>query len=481
VRHGSPCILRDYQARAVDGVLGKLEDGARSVCLIAPTGAGKTAMGAALVQDFVRRGLRVLWVAHRIELVEQAVARMGVPTGVIVAGACRIGIDKMPCVVASLQTLARREMPPVDVLFIDEAHHVLAASYGRCIKRAGNARLIGMTATPTRLDGKPLGSVFAEAVSAATVVELIDEGHLVKPRVFTTPIEPDLRGVTKTGGDFSSEQLDTVVNTATLRGDIVRHWQESSAGRPTVLFAVSIEHSKALVQDFAAVGVRAVHVDGAMSRTARIEALQAVRTGNATVLCNVGIVTEGYDDPALETCVLARPTASLSLLLQMVGRVMRPAPGKTGALCLDHAGNFARHGVLPWSDIDWVAKMQGVNKPKPPGVRTCPCMAILPAGTQVCPVCGHVFEVPGKRGPLERKPVEVDNTVRLTEITDEDALLVNAHLERRSKPASTYITKLAERFAAKKTKPAFTPYVRAARGAIGVAFYKFRQDTGKWP
>lgn len=476
-----PTVLRDYQTAAVNEVINKLADGVRSVCLVAPTGAGKTAMGAALVQDFVRRGLAVLWVAHRIELVEQAVERMGVPCGVIVAGAPSY-LSNVSCVVASLQTIARRQMPRVDVLIVDEAHHICSESYRKLIERAGDARLIGLTATPTRLDGRPLGKVFQAAVVAAKVSELIASGHLVKPRVFSTPVEPDLSGVKKTAGDYNEAQLETACNTAVLRGDIVRHWQERSADRPTVLFAVSIEHSRAVCADFAAVGVRAVHVDGTMSRVARAKALQSVRAGHARVLCNVGIVTEGYDDPALETCVLARPTASLSLLLQMVGRVMRPAPGKTGALVLDHAGNHMRHGVLPWTDVDWVARMMAAKKIKVPTIRRClECFAVVELDAVQCPECGAVLSAIETRTAKERKAIEHDLEERLLEITDEDAIMVREHMQQRRSEASPYLQKLAGRFADRKTKPAFTAYVRAAGGAIGVAFYKYKSDTGKWP
>jgi superfamily II DNA or RNA helicase len=467
--------LRDYQGRAVDETLERLCT-ERAVCLIAPTGAGKTRMGAALVHDFVRRGLRVLWVAHRAELITQAVEALGMPCGLVVAGAPAIA-SKMQCVVASLQTLVRRQMPDCDVLIIDEAHHIMSQSYRTLIERAPRARLIGLTATPTRLDGKPLGEIFSSAVVAATVSELIGHGFLVKPHVFSTPVLPDLEGVKKTGGDFNEAQLELACNTATLRGDIVRHWQERSNGKPTVLFAVSIEHSKALVADFDAIGARAVHVDGSISKGARAEALQAVRAGAAKVLCNVGIVTEGWDFPALETCVLARPTASLSLLLQMVGRVMRPHPGKDGALVLDHAGNHVRHGVLPWSDIDWADRMKRKPKEKAPGMRRCQeCGAVYPVEEECCPECGFVPEQ-----SRERKPVTVDQSINLAELTDELLISVMRKNDSRKAPLSAYLQRLTTKLVAGKTHESFRGYVERCNGSIGQAAYEFKRDLGRWP
>ncbi len=473
----SRLVLRDYQALAVEATLDALSD-ARAVCLVAPTGAGKTAMGAAIVQDLVGRGLRVLWVAHRIELVEQAVERMGVPCNVIIAGSRSAGV--WPCTVASLQTLARRETPAVDVVIVDECHHIMSRSYRTLLDRLPAAKVIGLTATPTRLDGRPLGDIFdGGAVIAATVSRLIDEGHLVRPRVFTTSVSPDVSGVKKTAGDYNEAQLELACNTSVLRGDIVRHWQERCPGRPTVLFAVSLAHSAAIVGDFAAAGIVAVTVDGTMGKLQRESALSAIRTGQAHVLCNVGIVTEGWDFPGLEACILARPTSSLSLLLQMVGRVMRPCSGKNGALVLDHAGNHVRHGVLPWTDIDWAAKMEGRKVAHPAPLRTCKaCYAVMAASCRECPVCGEVFAKPKE---AEAAEITTDKTAQLEEVTCAEVLLMESYLAKRKAEPNAYVAKLIERVRRGKARPEFLAYVRAARGSVGEAAYNFKKQTGRWP
>jgi DNA repair protein RadD len=480
----STLTLREYQARAVSEVHRAIENGRNAICLVAPTGAGKTVMGAKLVQDFVAAGRRVLWVAHRIELVEQAISRMGIPCGAIVAGS-KLDPTLFRCTVASLQTVIRRQLPPADVLIIDEAHHARSGSYGALVEglRAANPELvvIGLTATPCRLDGKGLGDLFETLVIAAQVSALIAEGSLVRPRVFSSRETPDLKGVKKVAGEFSDKGLELACNKAKLRGDVVEHWLARGAGRPTVLFAVSLEHSRALIADFGAAGVKAVHVDGSMSRHERERALGAVKSGEAQILSNVGIVTEGWDYPQLEVCVLARPTASLSLLMQMWGRVMRPWPGKE-AIVLDHAGNVARHKVLPWIDVEWSLEQ---SKPKVPGgaVKTCPgCFAVCPGNAQFCSECQHDF-TPSSRGE-DRGAVTVDKNAQLVEITgDVDQWLTQRARTTGSKLAgmAPYIAKLVERVRANAVPPTFIPYLQEARGVVPTAANNFKRATGAWP
>jgi DNA repair protein RadD len=534
----NPITLRDYQARAVTEVLQKLNEGVRRVLLVAPTGAGKTRMGAALVQDLVSSGLRVLWIAHRIELVEQAIASLGIPCGVIVAGSPP-GLGFLPCVVASLQTLVRRldTLDRFDVVFIDEAHHATSASYRAVVDALPKAKVLGLTATPTRLDGRGLVDVFDCMIEAASTSRLVADGHLVRAKVFSHPTQPDLSAVKMTGGDFNEQQLDAACNRADLRGDVVEHWMARAAGLPTVLFAVSIAHSKALIDDFGKAGVVAVHVDGKMPRKQRDRALEAVRAGEAHVLCNVGIVTEGWDMPALRVCILARPTASLSLLLQMWGRVMRPDEGKSEALVLDHAGNVLRHGILPHQDVQWRGHFSGELRKKRKGrkkalapslaVKQCPtCYAVNAAAVSRCAECGYEW-------PVETKTPETDKNTQLVEITDEVLDLVRSRVTTVAKPSlmaaleaagvtftiggrgsvqfldpngavspqvahalsaqkreikaymqaqnpSAYVKGLMTRIQRGKVPEAFLELVRKHRGNLSAASHHWQRTTGRW-
>lgn len=473
--------LRPYQARAVTEVQAKLNEGQRSVLLVAPTGAGKTVMASALVQDFFARAQRVLFLAHRIELVSQAVARLGVPCDKIVAGERYHGVS--PCVVASRDTLARREqMPVADVVLIDEAHHVHSATYLRILERFPRARIVGLTATPCRLDGRGLGDVFDVMVEAAKTSELVEMGSLVRPRVYSHPVEPNMDGAKVTGGDFNDKELDTRCNRADLRGNVVEHWLARSEHQPTVLFAASVAHSMALVDDFARVGVRAVHVDGAMGKRERAAALEAVSSGTAQVLCNVGIVTEGWDMPALAVCVLARPTTSLSLLLQMWGRVMRPHAGKR-ALVLDHAGNVMRLGVLPWHDVPWsLTASPPKRKRKGAGasfsVKNCPkCFAVSLSQVRTCPECAYAWP---------EETLRIDVKAQLEEVNHIDvATLVEQYLsnaERFGKsPPSRFAGNLLKRIRDKKVPDNFIPFILKHRGAVSRAAFAYKAVFKRWP
>lgn len=523
--------LRDYQSRAVADVLARFNEGSRSVVLVSPTGSGKTVMGAALVQELVRSGHRLLWLAHRIELVEQAIAKMGVPCGVIVAGA-RFDGSLFPVIVGSVQTVARRELPDVDVVVIDEAHHAMSPTYRRVLESYAAVKVLGLTATPCRLDGKGLGDIFEAMVEASTTSKLVEMGALVKPRVFTHPTQPDVSSVKKTAGDFNEKELEQACNQAKIRGDIVKHWLEKAAGRPSVLFAVSLEHSRALLADFAAAGVPCVHVDGKMGRREREGALDAIRTGKAQILSNVGIVTEGWDFPALEVCVLARPTQSLSLYMQMVGRVMRPHPGKAEALVLDHAGNVIRQGILPWQDVNWAERLASKKKRKGkaggPVLKSCPeCYCTMVATASTCADCGYVFVV-------KRDEPEQDTQTQLVEITDEVMAMI---AKKRSEPVfkpgvmmrleqegvrfrvergglawddpngfvqgfwlgaiekekkkivaatkkekpSAYMTRLLARIESRQVHPAFLELVKKNRGSVGRAVFEWKSTRGGFP
>ena len=383
--------LRDYQARAVEQVLEKL---GRRPILVSPTGSGKTTMATEIVQ---RLGMPTLWLAHRKELIDQAAERLaahGLDVGIVMAGYAPQPAAQVQ--VASVQTLVRREKPHAQLIVIDEAHHATAKTYGDILDCYPNAARVGLTATPFRLDGRGLGDLFGELVVAAWPDELCAAGVLHKPRVWASKA-PDLRGVRVVAGDYSVGALAERTNTAELNADIVRTWLKHARDRRTVAFAVDVEHSQAITQAFQAHGVAAEHLDGSTPRDVRDAILSRLRQGETRIVCNCMVLTEGWDLPALECAVIARPTASLNLHLQMIGRVMRACDGKDGAIVLDHAGNHHVHGLVT-RRLDYTLGNEKVGFSEPLGLRRCSnCGLLFETGERCCPECGWEPQGEGKR------------------------------------------------------------------------------------
>lgn len=381
--------LRPYQSEAIRGVVRNLH---KNPVLVAPTGAGKTYMASELVR---RLNGRTLWVAHRRELIDQAAGslrNLGLRTGIIRAGDPVDYSARMQ--VASIQTLARREVPPVDTVVIDEAHRARAASYAGVFDLG--VPVVGLTATPFRLDGRSLGDVFGEIVVASQVADLValpgeepcDARPLHRPEVYSFP-SMDLDGVGIKAGDFDPKQVAEALDTSKLFGDIVTEWKAHAPDATTVVFAVNVEHSKAIAAAFNAAGVTAEHVDGSTPTVERDAILDRLRSGETRVVCNCLILTEGWDLPSLECVVIARPTASLNIHIQTVGRVMRHTWGKARAIVLDHAGNHHRHGAVTRRLNYTLDDRVGAEPGEALGLRRCEgCAFLFGMTADACPACG---------------------------------------------------------------------------------------------
>lgn len=451
-------VLRPYQAKGIDGVRALIAAERRRVLMVCPTGGGKTVIASAVIVGAVRKGRRCLFLAHRKELIDQCYAKLRAAgldeqhLGTILAGDKRRR-PHAPVQVASIQTIVHRAKPPADVVFVDEAHHANAKSYETILAAYPDACVIGLTATPCRADGRGLGDVFADLVPVATFRDLAADGFLVAPRVFTSRSPLDLSKVKTTGGDYNLAELDRAVNTRELVGDIVAHWQRIAEGRTTVVFASSVEHSQAIVAHFVEAGVAAEHLDGKTPKEEREAILARLASGETAVVSNMGVLTEGWDLPRTKCVVLARPTKSLGLYLQMAGRGLRPW-GDVSAILLDHAGCVLAHG-FPQDDREW--SLEGKKKrAAAPGVRTCPgpgCYAALPAGTPVCPECGHVFESTEREGLRH---------------VDGDLLEVVPPSESPIEERRAWYAAVCEQASRRGRK-------------LGFARHRYREKFGKWP
>ncbi len=442
--------LRPYQVESIAQVRSAIRSGKRRIMLTVPTGGGKTFTAASIIASALEKGRRSLFVAHRLELIDQTVrsfARLGIlSVGVIRSGDKRRDASQ-PIQVASIQTLARRTQQDVDLVIVDEAHRSASASYTKHLfERHDKAVIIGLSATPCRADGRPLGSHFQDLILGARYSELIDGGHIVEPLVYSTPVLPDMSTVRTTGGDYNQEDLENAVNRGALIGDIGAQWRKHPRQR-TVAFAVSVAHSRAIVDMFVALGVRAEHLDGTTPEDERRAILARLDAGTTEVVSNVGVLCEGWDMPSCKTLILARPTKSLGLYMQMAGRILRPWENSR-PIILDHGGNVDRHG-MPHEDREWSL----TTKPKKGGaipVKSCPtCFAFVAAGAKQCPHCGHSFEKDESGVLPKQEPIPVDLALRT--ITGDDAQIaffraqVKKARERGWKPGAV-MYRFRERF-----------------------------------
>jgi DNA repair protein RadD len=394
--------LRNYQHGAIGNLRVSIGAGNKRVLLQAATGAGKTIIACEMIRLAMNKQKRVIFIAHRKEIINQTSGKLdafGINHGVIMANHSRV--NNHPVQVASIQTLTRRDKPPADLIIIDETHLACSASFKEILNHYSGATVIGLTATPTRLDGKGLGEIYSDIIQVVPMAKLIEEGHLVKPRVFA-PFTPDMKGIKKSKGDYDAIQTANLMDRKEITADIVKHWQQSALDRKTIVFASSVEHSKNIVAEFIECGISAKHLDANIPATERDQTLQDWRDGQFTVLSNMGLFIEGLDVPAAACCILARPTKSLTIYLQAVGRVMRPAENKSDCIILDCAGLTYEHGFVDEAR-EWT--LEGKAK-KPRDEMT---------AVHICDECGaayskaqHPHECPecGAKTPVEAKTVE---------------------------------------------------------------------------
>lgn len=393
--------LRPYQASSIDSFFSLVSSGNRRILLQAPTGAGKTLLAAEIISRYVSQGKSVLFLAHLRELIFQAKDKLnqhGVSAGVVMAGEERDYNARVQ--VASVHTLWRRafkktamDLPEADLVVVDECHRAESDSYRAIIAAYPKAVVLGLTATPIRTDGRGLGETFEKMVMTSSIRELTKLGFLVPVRYFA-PTVPDLRGIKITAGDYNNKQLESRMDDVKLVGDVVENWSRIAPNRLTVVFATGVNHSLHLRNKFREIGVPAEHMDGNTTKEEREDIFQRMDAREVQVLCNCAVLIEGWDFPPVSCCVLARPTKSLGRYIQMAGRVLRPSPGKTDTLLIDHSGSIYEHGRLEEYG-DWVLEkgkgMQTRHKEKKAREKkkdiTCVKCQFIYWGRRDCPNC----------------------------------------------------------------------------------------------
>lgn len=411
-------VLRGYQQDIIGELRQRMRSGQRRILVCSPTGSGKTALTANMLGTSASKGMNSVFIVHRRELVKQsalAFDKADVFHGIIASG---FPTDRRPLVqVASVQTLARRfhRMPYPKLIIWDECHHIAAGSWDKIFKAFPQAFHVGLTATPERLDGKGLDKWFTEMVKGPSVSWLIENNYLAPYRLYA-PSRLSLEGVRTQMGDYRKSDVIDVVDKPRITGSAINEYRKVAYGKRAVVFCVSVKHSSHVVNEFNAAGIPARHVDGENPTHERDQAIKLFAEGKIKVLSNVDLFGEGFDLPSIEVAILLRPTQSLGLYLQQVGRALRTHPDKEEAIILDHVGNVERHG-LPDEDREWSLAGRGPkrkgDKNTGIGVKVCDqCFAAQLPGAEKCKFCGFEFiKQPRTVEEVEGELVEVDPKV----------------------------------------------------------------------
>jgi DNA repair protein RadD len=453
--------LRPHQQRALDDLRVSVATGHRRPMLQAPTGFGKTLTAAHIIQCALDKGKRVAFTVPAISLIDQTVAAFeaeGIDCIGVMQGIHERTDRDQPVQVCSVQTIARRKRPEVDIVLVDEAHQLHREIF-QWMKDCPHIPFIGLSATPW---ARGLGKYYDDLIIAATTADLIRDGFL-SPFIAFAPSEPDLAGVRTVAGDFHEGELAEAMDRAVVTGDIVETWLKRGEGRSTFCFCVNRRHAQHVAERFLDVGVAAEYMDGDTPREGREEIFGRFRSGETRIICNVGVLTTGIDLDV--RCIIdAKPTKSRILFVQTIGRGLRTAEGKGHLLILDHAGNHLRLGMV--TDIGQHHLDDGKERQKSssqlgrersePKPKLCEgCKAVVSRASKECPCCGS--------------PIHVR-----TEVEAVDGELIELGARRSGKAEPT----IAE-------KAIFHAELRgfaAARGyADGWISHKFKERFSTWP
>jgi len=409
---------RDYQATAETEIRQSYKDGYKAPCLVMPCASGKTFTFASIAEQASAKGNKTLILVHRRELLLQAsrtLDSLGVKHGLIQAGISVNNFNQPSVYVASVQTLIKRldklNWTP-DLTICDECHHVTnKTTWGKILSYYAKSKVLGVTASPIRLDGHGLGvdsgGFFDKLIVGPSVAELTAKGYLSPAVVYAPPQKADFSGLHVRGGDFAKDEVEAVMDKPTIVGDCINEYRKLCSMEPAIVFCTSIAHAEHVADAFLVAGYQAASIDGKMDQITREQRISDLGSGKLQVLTSCDIISEGTDIPVVSVGIMLRPTMSLGLHIQQTGRILRTAPGKTRALILDHIGGVYRHG-LPDEPYDW--NLEGRQK-RPASasdaapVRQCSNCFHVHRPAPVCPRCGYVYPV------QSREVEEVDGTL----------------------------------------------------------------------
>lgn len=394
-------ILRKYQEEAIEKITNSYKKSNKSPLLVLPTGGGKTIVFCKIAESAIKKGKKVLILVHRAELLYQASEKL---TNFSLAHG-RISPEFTPAYYENIQlgsvdtVIKRLEfIQEPDLIIIDEAHHVLKDNkWGKVVERFKKSKLLGVTATPIRTNGDGLGSnekgFFDDLIVASSVQELTDLGYLCPAVYYAPPSQLDFSKIKIRAGDYDSKGLSAETNKPDITGDAIKHYKNLSNNLPAIVFCVDKKHAEEVAAQFCAAGIPAEFIHGSLTSSERKARIQGLASGRIKVLTSVNVISEGTDIPIVATAIILRKTKSLSLFLQMIGRVLRPYDGKLIAIIIDHVGNIIEHG---FADTERVWSLKGIKKRKSKEVTITPttqctsCYATYySTKTRACPMCGY--------------------------------------------------------------------------------------------
>lgn len=394
--------LHPYQTDLVNQARQALAKGKKAVLLQSPAGSGKSVMIAEIARLAVAKGGQVMFTVHRKELVNQ-----------IKQSFRENEVDLTRCTILTVGKIAHRLniLPKPTLIITDETHHSLAKTYQTIYDYYQGVPRLGFTATPWRLNGKGLHDVYDAMILGPSIDWLIENHYLAPYKYYSVKLVDDAKLKKSSTGDYTSKSMDEAVG-RTIFGDVVKTYQEKTPGQQAIVYAHSVEFSKAIAQAFQAAGIEAAHADAKTPSAERERIMSGFKSGSLKVLCNVDLISEGFNVPDCSVVIMLRPTESLVLFIQQSMRSMRYRPDKVATI-IDHVGNYLRFG-LPDDEHQWTLadrkkrKKQGASDAPP--IRTCEfCFAVIPAAAVICPVCGRKME-------KSSSEMETDNTVELERI-----------------------------------------------------------------
>jgi DNA repair protein RadD len=386
--------LRDYQQELFNRIHNAIKRGVRNPLIVSATGSGKTALFCYLSHRCSQAGKNVLILVHRRELITQTSAtlkKFGVHHGII-----QPNITPDPTALVQLgmvQTITRRvgKLNAPDLIVTDEAHHSAASQYKTILQSFPRAVSIGFSATPARLDGKGLKDYFSEIIEGPSVEWLMENGFLCRPKYYAPPVQAQINGLKKRMGDFANDEIAAAMDKPTITGDAVKHYMRICNGSRAVVFCCNLAHAEHVRESFENSGITSGIIHGALKDYDRKKVVDDFASDRIKIMTAVDVISEGFDIPAMEAAILLRPTTSLALYLQQIGRALRPSDGKT-AYILDHVGNIARHGLAE-TPREW--SLDGIDKKKKAseslGMKQCTACFCLHYPAPSCPECDYVY------------------------------------------------------------------------------------------